>query len=124
MLKLNIFADASMIDVREVREVPRMKIPYRTSEAVVDMLADTDLENMNNTALLGMIIKNRKHLTAVVQATFGLTDDDLDHIDTMELLDLGKEIVKWVLDEIAKLGADKKTEGGDPNGQTLATAAR
>lgn len=123
-MKLTIYTDESMAEVREVRERPRMKIPYRTSEAVVDMLADLDLEKMSNTALLGMVIKNRQHVTAVVRATFGLTDGDLNCVDTVELLDVGKEIVKWVLDEIAKLGDGKKTEGDDPNGQTLATATR
>ena len=123
-MKLTIYTDESMAEVREVREVPRMKIPYRTSEAVTDMLADLDLEKMNNTALLGMLIKNRHHITAVVRATFGLTEGDLNCVDTMELLDVGKEIVKWVLDEIAKLGGNKNAEGGDPNGQALATATR
>ena len=123
-MKLTIYTDESMAEVREVREVPRMKIPYRTSEAVTDMLADVDLEKMNNTALLGMLIINRHHITAVVRATFGLTEGDLNCVDTMELLDVGKEIVKWVLDEIAKLDGNKNAEGGDPNGQTLATATR
>lgn len=120
-MKLTIYADEKMIDVREVREVPRMKIPYRTAAAVVNMLEDLDLEKMTDTAILGMVLKNEKHLTAVVCATFGLAEEDLAYIDVVELGDLAREIVAYVIKKMADLGIDM---GGDtaPNAPELAQA--
>ena len=105
-MKLTIYTDESMTTVREVREVARMKIPYRTSEAVVEMLGDVDLEKMNEMAILGMLLKNWRHITAVVRATFGLAEEDLEYIDTLELTDLAKEIISWVVGKMAEMGVD------------------
>lgn len=119
-MKLTIFTDESMSAVREVREVPRMKIPYRTATAVLNMLADLDLENMSEMAILGMVLNNEKHLTAVVRATFGLAEEDLEYIDIVEMGDLAKEIVAYVVQKMADLGISLGET--DPNGQTLAQA--
>lgn len=120
-MKLTIYTDESMSTVREVREVPRMKIPYRTATAVVNMLADLDLENMNEMAILGMVLKNEYHLTAVVRATFGLAEEDLEYIDVVELGDLAREIVAYVVQKMADLGIDLGGDA-DPNAQGLAQA--
>lgn len=118
-MKLTIYTDESMTAVREVREVPRMKIPYRTGDAVTDMLADLDLDKMSETAIFGMVLKNKHHITAVVRATFGLSEEDLAYIDLMELGDVAKEIIAHVIGELAKLGV---SFGGDsdPNPQAQA----
>ena len=115
-MKLTIYTDESMTDVREVREVPRMKIPYRTATAVLNMLGDLDLEKMNETAILGMVLKNERHLTAVVRATFGLAEEDLERIDIVELGDLAREIVAYVVQKMADLGIDLGGDS-DPNVQ-------
>lgn len=119
-MKLKIYTDESLTEVREEREVPRMKIPYRTADAVLDMLADLDLENMNNTAVLGMVLKNKHHLTAVVRATFGLTEDDLALVDIMELGDLAKEIIRFVLEKMAELGVGDSNPNAQEPVQTKA----
>lgn len=115
-MKLKIYTDESLTQVREEREVPRMKIPYRTADAVLDMLADLDLENMNEYAVLGMVLKNKQHLTAVVRATFGLAEEDLAYIDIVDLGDLAREIIQYVVKKLAELGVG---EAG-PNAQRLA----
>lgn len=119
-MKLKIYTDEKLITVREEREVPRMKIPYRTADAVLDMLADLDMENMNEMAVLGMVLQNKKHITAIVQATFALPDEDLGCIDLMELGDLAKEIIAFVFEKMAELGVD--VGGTDPNPQAQAQA--
>ncbi len=119
-MKLTIYTDGSMTQAREVREVPRMKIPYRTATAVLNMLAGLDLENMNEMAILGMVLNNEKHITAVVRATFGLAEEDLEYIDVVEMGDLAKEIVAYVVQKMADLGVS--LGDNDPNAKTLAQA--
>ena len=116
-MKLNIYADESLAEVREVREVPRMKIPYKTADAVLDMLSDLDLENMDEQKVLSLVLKNKNHLTTIVRATFGLSDDDLAFVDIMELGDLARDIIRFVVQKMAELGVGKS----DPNPQALAT---
>lgn len=115
-MKLTIYTDESMSAVREVREVPRMKIPYRTGDAVTDMLADLDLDKMSETAVFGMVLKNKHHITAVVRATFGLAEEDLAYIDLMELSDIAKEIISFVVGKLAELGISLGGDS-DPNAQ-------
>ena len=110
-MKLKIYTDETLIEVREEREVPRMKVPYRTADAVLDLLADLDFENMDENKILSMVLKNKQHLTTVVRATFGLTEDDLACIDLLDLTDLAKDIVRFVLDKVAELGVGES----DPN---------
>lgn len=117
-MKLNIYTDDKLITVREVREVPRMKIPYRTADAVLDLFADMDLDKMPEAAVLGRVLKNKQHITAIVQATFALPDEDLACIDLMELGDLAREIIAYVFDKIRAMGED--AEDDDPNAQEQA----
>lgn len=121
-MKLTIYTDESLTTAREVRDVPRMKIPYRTADAVLDMLADLDMDNMNEMAILGMVLRNKHHLTAVVRATFGLSEEDLAYIDVMELTDLAKEIVGFVVEKMAELGVDMGETGPNPQAQVQTTA--
>lgn len=112
-MKLNIYTDEMLATVREVREVKRMKIPYRTADAVLDMIGDMDLENVDGEKVLALVLKNRQHLTTVVRATFGLDEEDLACIDIMELGDLAREIVAYVVEKMAELGVGES----DPNAQ-------
>lgn len=114
-MKLTIYTDASLAMEREVREVTRMKVPYRTADAVLDMLAALDLENMNEYKVLALVLRNKHHLTTVVRATFGLAEEDLECIDLMELGDLAREIIRFVLEKMAELGLDVGET--DPNAQ-------
>lgn len=117
-MKLTIYTDESLTEVREVRDVPRMKIPYRTADAVLDMLADIDFQNVNEYKVINLVLKNKKHITTVVRATFGLAEEDLDCIDLLELGDLAKEIVRFVLEKMEELGVGES----DPNAQMPAQA--
>lgn len=110
-MKLKIYTDESLVTLREEREVPRMRIPYRTADAVLDMLADIDFHNVDEYKIINLVLKNKKHLTAVVRATFGLSEEDLACIDLMELGDLAKEIVAFVMEKMAELGVGEP----DPN---------
>ena len=116
-MKLKIYTDESLSQVREEREVPRMKIPYRTADAVLDMLGDLDFENLDEYKVLKLVLKNKNHLTTIVRATFALSEDDLACIDLMELSELAKEIISFVVEKMAELGVGES----DPNAQAPAT---
>lgn len=116
-MKLKIYTDESLTQVREEREVPRMKIPYRTADAVLDMLGDLDFENLDEYKVLNLVLKNKNHLTTIVRATFALSEDDLACIDLLELSDLAREIIRFVVEKMAELGLGES----DPNAQAPAT---
>lgn len=118
-MKLKIYTDDTFTEVREEREVERMKIPYRVSQHVVNILSSVDLDN--DKEVLSKVLESEAQITAVVRATFGLTDEDLDGVDTMDLADLAKEIIGFVANKMAELGVS--VEGFGPNSQTPATPA-
>lgn len=111
-MKLTIYKDKYFREAREVREVAQIAVPYRTAEAVAELLADLDLENITDQQALRLVLKNFKHVTAVVQATFAVADEDLPFIKTNELLELGKELVGYVLKNLVTLGGEGDE---DPN---------
>lgn len=119
MLELKIYKDEYLSEVQEIRKVDGMRIPYRTADAVTDMLAELDFENVDGYKVINMVLKNKHHITTVVRATFGLSEDELARVNIMDMYALVKEIVKYVMDQMAALNGD-----ADPNGQTLATATR
>ena len=102
-LKLTIYTDDTYTKVREVRERDKMKIPYRVGQYVIKALAGLDLND--DKAVLAKVLESEEQITAVVRATFGLTDEDLDHVDLLELSELAGQIVEFVLSKINGLGA-------------------
>lgn len=110
-MKLTIYKDKLFREAREVREVPEIAVPYRTAEAVAELLSELDLDNIDDKQALRLVLKNFKHVTAVVQATFGVADEELPFIKTNELLALGKQLVGYVLNNLMDLGS----EGDSPN---------
>lgn len=117
-MKLKIYTDETLCTVREEREVPRMKIPYRTADAVLDLVAGLDFEHMDEYKVLSLLLQNKHHLTAVVRATFALSEEDLGCIDIMELGDLAREIIRYVMEKMAELGLGET----DPNAHQPALA--
>ena len=118
-MKLTIYTDPSFREVREVREVPRIRVPYRVGQHVINLLQGLDLDD--NKEILQKALGAEEQITAVVCATFGLADEDLDCVDAMELADTAKEIAAYVLRKFADLGVSL---GGDsPNAKTPAATA-
>lgn len=110
-MKLTIYTDETFCEVREVRERDRMKIPYRVGQHVVNLISTMDLNDEQQ--IIRSVLDSEEQITAVVRATFGLTDADLDHVDMMELADLGREIIAFVVQKMADMGVS--LEAGDPN---------
>lgn len=110
-MKLTIYTDETFCEVREVRERDRMKIPYRVGQHVVNLISAMDLNDEQQ--IIRSVLDSEDQITAVVRATFGLSDEDLDHVDAMELADLGREIIAFVVQKMADMGV--ALEGSDPN---------
>lgn len=111
-MKLKIYTDETFTEVREERVADRMRIPYRVGQYVVNAISTVNVND--DQAVLGKVLESEEQITAVVRATFGLTDEDLDGVDMMELADLAKEIIGFVVNKMAELGVG--LEDTDPNG--------
>lgn len=115
-MKLSIYKDEFLNEVQEERTVEDLKIPYRTADAVLDVLSDLDFENLNEYKIISLVLKNKHHITTVVRATFNLTEEELQRVNIVEMYDLAKRIIRHVMQQVALL-----SDGGDdPNGQTQA----
>ena len=118
-MKLKIYTDETFTEVREVKECERIKIPYRVGQYIVKLIPALDLEN--DQKVFSQVLESEEHITAIVRATFGLKEEDLDYIDVMDLADAAKQIIAFVASKMAELGVS--LPGADPNPQTPATTA-
>ena len=117
-MKLKIYTDEYLGTVQEERVVEDLKIPYRTADAVLDALSDIDLAKVDEYKILSVVLKNKHHITTVVRATFGLTEEELGRVNILELGALAKEIVRYVMGQVAQLSQGDT----DPNTQAQAQA--
>lgn len=114
-MRITIYQDDTYTDIRETRECDRIKVPFRVGQYVINTLSKLDYKDEQK--VLSAILESEEQITKVVKATFGLTDDDLETVDVMELGDVAKEIINFVLSKVAEMGVDF-----DPNSLLRATA--
>lgn len=115
-MQLKIYTDETFTEVREVKECERIKIPYRVGQYVVRLIPTLDLTD--DTKVLNQLLESEEYITAIVRATFGLKEADLEYIDILDLTDAAKQIIEYVAGKMAELGAS-----ADPNLQAPATTA-
>lgn len=118
-MELKIYTDETFTEVREVRTCDRIKVPYRVGQYVVKLIPELDLTD--DQKVLNQVLSSEEHITAIVRATFGLKDEDLDFIDMIELGALARQIIEYVAGKMAELGVS--VPGADPNPETPATTA-
>lgn len=102
MLKLTIYANDTYTDIREERTAQRIKIPYRVAQYVINLIPTLDLRDGDS--ILRHVLSSEDEITKVVRATFGITDEDLEYVDIVELGDVAKEIVNYVVQKLADMG--------------------
>lgn len=112
-MRITIYQDDTYTEIRETRECERIKIPYRVGQYVVNIMSKIDYTDEKK--IIGAVLDSEEQITKIVKATFGLTDDDLETVDMMELGDVTKDIINFVLAKIAEMGIDV-----DPNSLTRA----
>ena len=101
-MELKIYTDDTFTEVREIKKCDKIKIPYRVAQHVVKLITGMDLKD--NDKILHAILDSEEQVTAVVRATFGLRDEDLEFVDFMALGEVAKEIISYVVQKMADMG--------------------
>lgn len=107
-LKLKIYEDESLVNVKRVAEADRLKIPYRVAIYIAQSLENVDFKSDED--IFKFIVSNLDKLDKVVKATFGLSETELECVDLTELGAVGVELYKWGIEKIQSLkgGNDEK----------------
>lgn len=100
-LKLNIYKDESMKEVKEVVTADKLKIPYRVAMYLISSLDTINLDNDDD--LIKFISSNTGSLDKILKATFGISESDLDGIDGGELISVIKELYTWAIGKMTNL---------------------
>ena len=100
-LKLNIYTDESMKEVKEVVTADKLKIPYRVAMYLISSLDTINLDNDDD--LIKFISSNTGSLDKILKATFGISESDLDGIDGGELISGIKESYTWAIGKMTNL---------------------
>lgn len=106
-LVLNIYTDETLTEIKRVAEADRLKIPYRVAMYVGQSLDTINLNSEDD--IFKFVINSLDKVDKIIKATFGVTDSELECVDTMELGAVGVEIYKWALEKLNGLkGNDSK----------------
>ena len=100
-LVLNIYTDDTLTEVKRVAEADRLKIPYRVITYIGQSLETLDIDNESD--LINFVSQNLDKLDKIIKATFGVSELELECIDTMELGAVGVDLYKWGIDKIKSL---------------------
>ena len=104
---LTIYSDDSLTEAKRVVEADELKIPYRVATYVIKSLDNLNLDDDSD--LLSFVTKNVDCVDKIIKATFGISEAELECIDTAELISVAKELFAWTVSKIQSLhGADEK----------------
>ena len=106
-LVLNIYTDDSLTEIKRVAEADRLKIPYRVAMYVGQSLETLNLKSEDD--IFNYVIKSLDKLDKIIKATFGVSETELECVDTMELGEVAVEVYKWAIEKINSLkGGNEK----------------
>lgn len=100
-LQLTVYTNDTLVDVKRVVEADRLKIPYRVTGYLMASMENLSLDDKEG--LFNFITGNTDQLDKIIKATFGVTDNELDCIDTAELIGVGMEIYSWGIEKIKNM---------------------
>ena len=58
--------------------------------------------------IFNFVIKNLDKVDKIIKATFGLSETEMECINLMDLVNVGVEIYKWVVDKINSLKGENE----------------
>lgn len=106
-LVLNIYTDETLTQIKRVAEADRLKIPYRVAMYVGQSLDTINLNSEDD--IFKFVVNSLDKVDKIIKATFGVTDSELECVDTMELGAVGVEIYKWAINKLNSLkGGNEK----------------
>lgn len=105
-LQLTVYTDDSLTDVNRVVEADKLKIPYKVAMYVIQSLDNVNLNDTDDT--IKFVAKNIDQVDKIIKSTFGLTDSELECIDTGDLVDTAKEIYRWAIGKVNSIGGGQK----------------
>lgn len=106
-LTLTIYTDDTLTEVKRIAEADSLKIPYRVAIYVAQSLDKVNLKNQDD--VFNFVIGSLDKLDKIIKATFGVSETELDCIDTAELGQVGAEIYKWGLEKFNSLKSEEKS---------------
>lgn len=107
LLKLNVYTDETMTELKRVCEADKLKIPYRVAMYLIQSLDSVNLNNEDD--IIKFISSNIDKMDKILKATFGVTESELDCLDAGELIETLKELYKWGVEKVSKL-SDKNSK--------------
>lgn len=106
-LRLNIYTDDSLTELKRTAEADKVKIPYRVAMALISALDNLNINS--ETDLLKFVGGSAGHLDKIIKATFGLSELELECVDAGELGAVAMELYKWAMEKIKSIrGNDSK----------------
>lgn len=106
-LKLTIYTNEEMTEVKRVAEADRLKIPYRTAIYIGQSLEALNLKSESD--ILNFVGGNLEYLDKIIKATFGVSELELECVDAGELGAVAVELYKWGIDKLNSLkGSNSK----------------
>lgn len=107
-LKLTVYEDESLTQAKRVVETDELKIPYRTATYIIDCLDKMDFKNTDT--IIKFITGNVDKLDKVIKATFGVSEAELDCLNTTEVVAVGVELYKWCLGKLNNLNGGTESK--------------
>jgi len=110
-LRLTIYTDDTLTEVKRVAEADELKIPYRVTGYLMRSMENLSLEDKEG--IFDFIVSNVDILDKIIKATFGVSESELAAINTTELINVGADICAWCMDKIKNLkqGNNSKNVG-------------
>lgn len=100
-LVLNVYTDDTLNEIKRTVEADRVKIPYRVTMDIIETLDNLDIKSDDD--LLKFISSNIGKLDKIVKATFGVSDSELECVDSAELINMIKELYAWAISKYTSL---------------------
>lgn len=103
-LKLNIYTDETLTEIKRVAEADRLKVPYRVAIYIGQSLENINIKNEDD--IIKFITSNLDKLDKIIKATFGISETELDCIDIADLATVGTELYKWAIEKFNSIKSD------------------
>ena len=107
-LKLTVYTSEELQEIKRVVEADELKIPYRVTGYLLQSMENLRLDDYEG--MFNFVAGNTEILDKIIKATFGVTELELECINTTELVNVGMEIAKWVMDKVNTLKQGKNSK--------------